>query len=102
MRQETMTAAERMKVLGTGQHPNRVPITLFALGFCAKRVGYSIKSVFEDPEKSFFAQLWTREMYGIEGGPSYSFLFRTGLPSRSTRSPGSVSRRQSMHLEDLL
>jgi len=78
MGHEKMTSAERIKVLGTGQRPDRVPVIVFALGFCARTVGYSIRSVFEDPEKSFWAQLWTREMYGIEGSPSYSFAHSAG------------------------
>ena len=78
MGQEKMNAAERMKVLGTGQHPDRVPISLFGLGFCARTVGYSLSSVYEDPEKSFWAQLWTLEMYGIDGSPSYNFLSSAG------------------------
>ncbi len=77
-KQDKMTSAERMRTLGTGQRPDRVPVILLALGFCARTVGYSIGSLFTDPEKSFWAQLWTMEMYGIEGSPTYSFATSAG------------------------
>jgi len=72
-RQETMTTRERMKALALGQRPDRVPLTLSALGFCAQIAGYPIARIFDDPEKSFWAQVWTQELYGSDSGPSYSF-----------------------------
>ena len=72
-RQDEMTTAERMKALALGQRPDRVPFFLSALGFSARVVGYPIARIFDDPEKSFWAQVWTQEMFGSEGGPSYSF-----------------------------
>ena len=72
-RQDEMTTAERMKALALGQRPDRVPFLLSALGFSAQVVGYPIARIFDDPEKSFWAQVWTQEMFGSDGGPSYSF-----------------------------
>jgi len=72
-RQDEMTTAERMKALALGQRPDRVPFFISALGFSAQVVGYPIARIFDDPEKSFWAQVWTQEMFGSDGGPSYSF-----------------------------
>ncbi|MBA7609089.1 Uroporphyrinogen decarboxylase [subsurface metagenome] len=62
-----------MKAIALGQHPDRVPFFLSAMGFCAQVVGYPIARIFDDPEKSVRAQIWTQEMFGSDGGPSYSF-----------------------------
>ena len=72
-RQDEMTPGERMKALALGQRPDRVPLLLSALGFSARVVGFPIARIFDDPEKSFWAQEWTQQMYGSDGGPSYSF-----------------------------
>jgi len=72
-KQDRMTTGERMKALALGQQPDRVPFFLSALGFSAQVVGYPIARIFDDPEKSFWAQEWTREMFGSDGGPTYSY-----------------------------
>jgi len=64
---------ERLNSLLSGQRPDRVPLYHFLLGFCAKNVGYPISSMYSDPEKSFMAQLWTFEQYGIDGGPDFGY-----------------------------
>ena len=38
------------------QRPDRVPFMPFIFGYCAKNVGYPIHSVYDDAEKSFWAQ----------------------------------------------
>ncbi len=63
---DKMSSAERMGALMMGQTPDRVPFNPFALGFCARTVGYTVKSVYDDPQKSLEAQLWTAEQYGFE------------------------------------
>jgi len=93
MGQDRMTAPERMKVLGTGQHPDRVPIALFGLGFCARTVGYPVSSAYDDPEKSFRAQLWTHEMYGIDGSPEFAESMRCRQIRRSPRTARGLRRR---------
>jgi len=45
----------------------------FTLGFCARNVGYPIATIYDNPEKSFWAQLWTLEMYGYDGYPQYGY-----------------------------
>lgn len=68
-----MTSAERVAALLSGQRIDRVPFFSFALGFCARNVGYPIATIHDDPEKSFQAQLWTQEMYGYDSDPFYGY-----------------------------
>jgi uroporphyrinogen decarboxylase len=68
-----MTSGERMKAVVEKRRPDRIPFIPMALGFCAKNVGYSIADIYENPEKSFWAQVWTQEMYGYDGSPSYIY-----------------------------
>ncbi len=72
-KQETMSPGERMGALLMRQRPDRVPWLPFAFGFCAISVGYDVASVYTDAEKSFWAQLWSQEMYGWDGGPLYGY-----------------------------
>jgi uroporphyrinogen decarboxylase len=62
-----------IKSLLEGKPVNRVPRYHFMLGFCAKNVGFPIKCMYTNPEKSFLAQAWTFEQYGIEGWPEYGY-----------------------------
>ena len=62
-REDRMIGAERMSALLAGQKIDRVPLFLLARGFCARNVGYPIATIYNEPEKSFWAQVWTREMY---------------------------------------
>lgn len=73
-----MTAAERMTALLAGKSIDRVSFSPFDLScgvgwFSAKNVGFPIVSIYDDPEKSFWAQVWTQEQYNHEGGPIYSY-----------------------------
>ncbi len=77
-RQDKMTPAERMSALLSGKPIDRVPLSLFDMScgtgwFCARNVGYPIASVYNDPEKSFWAQVWTQEQYGYDGSPIFSY-----------------------------
>ena len=54
---------DRLQLLLGGRRPDRMPFFPFARGFCSRTVGYTIGSLYSDPKKSFWAQLWTREMY---------------------------------------
>jgi uroporphyrinogen decarboxylase len=73
MKQDRMTSAERMDALLTGKPLDRVPFLSFILGFCAKNVGYPVSTIYSDPEKSFWAQAWTREQYGYDSDPFYGY-----------------------------
>jgi len=68
-----MISLDRVNALLAGQKVDRVPLYHFVLGFCAKNVGYPIASMYNDPEKSYMAQLWTFEQYGIDGGPDFGY-----------------------------
>ena len=77
-RQETMSPGERMHSLLLRQRPDRVPFMPFIFGYCAKNVGYPIHTVYDDAEKSFWAQMWTAEMYGYDGGAMYGYASMGG------------------------
>jgi len=74
IRQDRMTLIERMNALLTGQPIDRVPVWLwlFSSGFAALNVGYSLADSYNDSDKSFWAQLWTIEMYGSDDFPKPS------------------------------
>jgi len=67
-----------MKALLSGRSIDRVPVCPFdgscgAPGFCAKNVGYPAVSIQNDPGKSFWAQIWTQEQYGLDGIPNFGY-----------------------------
>jgi len=70
---EKMTSAERMRAVLTRQRPDRVPFMPFIFGYCARNVGYPIRSIYDDAEKSFWAQMWTAETFGYDGGALYGY-----------------------------
>jgi uroporphyrinogen decarboxylase len=72
-RQETMTSAERLGAVMMGQRPDHIPILPFAGGFCAKIIGIPISRIYDDPEKSFWAQIWTQELIGYDGAPMFGY-----------------------------
>ena len=73
MRQQKMTNKERIEALLSGWPLDRVPLYPFILGFCARNVGYSLATIYNDSQKSFEAQLWTQEQYGFDWGPVYGY-----------------------------
>jgi uroporphyrinogen decarboxylase len=73
MKHDTMTSDERLCALQKGDSVDRVPFLSFILGFCAKNVGYPVASIYSDPEKSFQAQIWTREQYGYDSDPFFGY-----------------------------
>jgi len=77
-RQDIMTPAERMGALSDRQRPDRVPFVPFISGFCAKNVGYPVRAMYDDAEKSFWAQMWTAEMFGYDGSPGYGYASMGG------------------------
>jgi uroporphyrinogen decarboxylase len=73
MRQDEMTPADRLEALRKGEPIDRVPFLSFALGFCAKNVGYPVSAIYADPDKSFQAQLRTKEQYGYDSEPFFGY-----------------------------
>jgi uroporphyrinogen decarboxylase len=63
-RQDRMTEKERWEALLNRQPVDRVTFHTFAFAFAAAMVGYSKVDVYEDPEKCFWAQVKTNEMFG--------------------------------------
>lgn len=72
-RQDEMTSVERIRRLLAGETIDRVPLFLFSIGFAARTAGYPISLIFNDPEISFLAQLWTQELYGSDEPPRYRY-----------------------------
>ncbi|MDP2931836.1 MAG: uroporphyrinogen decarboxylase family protein, partial [Chloroflexota bacterium] len=68
-----MELVERVNMLLNGEKVDRVPFHNFILGFCARNVGYPVAAMYNDPEKSFQAQLWTLEQYGFDGSPDFGY-----------------------------
>ena len=68
---ERMTSAERVSAITRGERPDRIPLLSFTGGFCASIVGYPIRSIYDDPEKSFWAQMWAQELLGHDGWPTF-------------------------------
>ncbi len=64
---------DNIKSLLAGKQVPRVPRYHFMQGFCAKNVGYPVRSMYMEPEKSFMAQALTFEQYGVEGWPEYGY-----------------------------
>jgi len=70
---DSLDSVQRVKSLLDGRPVDRVPVFPFALGFCARNVGYPLSSVYEDPGRSLEAQLWTQEMYAWDSPPFYGY-----------------------------
>jgi uroporphyrinogen decarboxylase len=72
-REGQMIPSERLKALLEGNPVDRVPFLSFTLGFCARNVGYPVATIYNDPEKSIRAQVYTREQYGYDSEPFYGY-----------------------------
>ena len=66
-------AIDRVRALLNGEPVDQVPLYHFLLGFCARNVGYEVADMYANPQKSYQAQAWTFEQYGIDGGPDYGY-----------------------------
>lgn len=73
LKHDTMTTGERMKAVVNNTGPDRIPFIPMAVGFCAKTANYSIRDIYENPEKSFWAQVWTQELFGYDGSPTHIY-----------------------------
>ncbi|MBW2306760.1 MAG: uroporphyrinogen decarboxylase family protein [Deltaproteobacteria bacterium] len=72
LRQDHMTSRERMDALWQYRKPDRVPLAALGTGFNTKNTGHSVADAYDDPEKSFFAMVWTAEQYGWDPIPQLS------------------------------
>jgi len=72
LKQDRMTASERMDALFDYRTPDRVPLGAMSTGFNTRNAGYSVADAYNDPEKSFRAMQWTSEQYGWDPIPQYS------------------------------
>ena len=72
-KQDKLSSSERLRALLEGKPVDRVPFLSFILGFCAKNMDYPVSSIYSDPEKSFWAQVYTREQYGYDSEPFYGY-----------------------------
>jgi uroporphyrinogen decarboxylase len=70
---ETMASEERLEALRRGAGTDRVPFCPFILGYCARNLGYPTSATYQDAEKSFYSQWWTRQMYGYDVTPLYFY-----------------------------
>lgn len=78
LKQDKMTATERFDALLRGKPIDRVPFLPFDMtcgsaGFCALNVGYPLSSIYDEPEKSFWAQVWTKEQYRLNSNPIFGY-----------------------------
>lgn len=78
MWRETMTSAERMRALMSGERPDRVPVIPFLSGHAAVVCGEPLARMYDDADASFRCQLLCAEMYGHDGGPSYAYASAGG------------------------
>jgi uroporphyrinogen decarboxylase len=99
MRQDRMTSSERLNALLKGEAVDHVPLLCFILGFCAKNVGYPVATIYSDPEKSFRAQVWTREQYGYDSEPFYGYASYGGCEfGGEIKLPGGEYEQAPSHL----
>lgn len=70
---EVSDPSQLVRKLLQGKPVERVPFFPLAYSFCARNVGYAPAVMYDDPQKSFAAQLWTFEQYGFDWGPAYGF-----------------------------
>ena len=72
LKQDHMTALERMDALFHYRTPDRTPLGAMSTGFNTRNAGYSVADAYNDPEKSFRAMQWTSEQYGWDPIPQYA------------------------------
>lgn len=73
MAEERYSPQERVERLLKGLPLDRVPFFTFILGFAAKTAGITVADVYAEPERSFNAQLLTREKYGYDNDPFFGY-----------------------------
>ncbi len=68
---DQLDSKERMARLFTGKPLDRVPFISSATMFSAVQAGLSPEAFFSDPATLYETQLWIRELYCCDGGPSF-------------------------------
>jgi len=63
-KQDEMTSKERIEALWNRQKVDRVALCGLDLAFSNKNAGYTVRSGYDDPQKTFEAKQWTAEQYG--------------------------------------
>lgn len=76
-----MTSIKRVDALLKAKSVDRVPFFPIIQGFCAKNVGYPVSSIYNDPDRSFQAQLWTQQQYGYDSDPFFAYASYRGWES---------------------
>jgi len=105
----SMTQNERIDALLNRKPIDGVPFAHKGYSFCASNVGIPKADIFEFPEKSYQAQLWTMEQYHAEQAPFYTFVAygawefggEIAWPEDRWASGPSVARRPVQNLEDV-
>lgn len=70
LRPDRMTNEERLEALLSYKKPDRIPIGILGLAeFSARNSGYSKAVNYNDPQKSFYSQIWTSEQFGWDNIP---------------------------------
>ncbi|MBN2324369.1 MAG: uroporphyrinogen decarboxylase family protein [Spirochaetes bacterium] len=73
MQKKRDSSKDRIGCLLSGQRIDRVPVSTFILGFAASATGCSTADIYSDPQKSFEAQLKTRDIYGYDSDPFFGY-----------------------------
>ena len=73
LKRDDMTSDERVAAILRGKPIDRVPLFLFAKGFSVRNAGYPVATLYNDPEKSFWGQVWTKEMYSHDESPRLGY-----------------------------
>ena len=113
-KRDEMTPAERISTLLAGEPIDRIPFCPFdmscgATGFSAVNVGYPIADIYDNAEKSFWAQVWTQEQYDHDSSPMFGYGSYGGwefggeikLPAAERGQAPSISRYPVESEEDI-
>lgn len=68
-----LTPDERLWAFLKNETLDRVPVIPFILGYCQKLSSCTLADIYEDPAKSFKAQMEAREIHGWEGFPFFGY-----------------------------
>lgn len=71
MGKDNLTSSERMKALANKQGLDRVPVNPGVGLHAAAISNMSAREFYLEPEKALQAQLWAKELYQYDSGPSY-------------------------------
>lgn len=69
-----MTGQERLKALYNREPTECVAYVHRGYSFCAGNTGFARADIYDDPQKSFDAQMWTIDQYNSDGSPFYTFV----------------------------